>query len=60
MLLLRCFTRSLRLVFTPIGLDQLVMGIGSGGKSKCDNYDHNDGDGDDCDTKVIIDGDDDY
>ena len=55
MLLLRCFTRSLRLVFMPIGLDQLAMGIGSGGKSKCDNYDHNDGDGDDCDTKVIID-----
>ena len=52
MLLLRCFTRSLRLVFMPIGLDQLAMGIGSGGKSKCDNDDKTVGDEDDRNTKL--------
>ena len=47
-LLVRCFTRSLRLVSMLIGLDQLAMEIGSGGTSKCDKDDDDD---DDCDDK---------
>ena len=54
-LLLRCFMKSLRLVFMPIGLDQLAMGIGLGGKSMCDDDDKTGGDNDAFYDKVTID-----